>query len=468
MIRSIVIALGLTLGVGAHVAAPVAAATVPTSQAQVQLSFAPVVQQAAPAVVNIYAKRIVATRVSPFANDPFFRDFFGDFSRVEPRLQNSLGSGVILTSDGMVVTNYHVVGQATDIRVVLSDRREYQAQILLADEESDLAILKVENARNLPYLPMRQGDHVDVGELVLAIGNPFGIGQTVSSGIISGLARSGTATGNARGYFLQTDAPINPGNSGGALVDMHAELIGVNTSILTKSGGSNGIGFAIPVPLVAQFLKQAQEGKTSFERPWAGITAQPMDADIAASLGLDRPIGVLVVQMHPQSPFKSAGLEIGDIITAANGHEVNTPSELFYHLSVVGQGGRMTLTTVDQSGRRSQLDVDLIAPPQEAQINLTPYILREAEVLTGMAILNLSPELRYERRVPDGVQGVLVVDPGPVAARIGVRQGDIIMAVGSQEVNDISALGPLLARAGRVLNLTILRGGARVRLRAML
>jgi Do/DeqQ family serine protease len=454
----------VTLSIGSALGA----ATVPRSLAQVQLSFAPVVQQAAPAVVNIYAKRIVATRVSPFANDPFFQDFFGDFSRVEPRLQNSLGSGVILTSDGMVVTNYHVVGQATDITVVLSDRREFQAQIVLADEDSDLAILSIENVRNLPYLPLRRGDSVDVGELVLAIGNPFGIGQTVSSGIISGLARSGTATGNARGYFLQTDAPINPGNSGGALVDMNAELLGVNTSILTRSGGSNGIGFAIPAPLVAQFLQQAQSGKTTFERPWAGVTAQPMDADIAASLGFDRPFGVLIVQLHPQSPFKAAGLDVGDIITAANGHEVNTPSELFYHLSVVGQGGRMTLSTVDQAGQTAQRAVNLMAPPQEVQTSQTPYRLRTAEVLEGLEILNLTPELRYEQSIPNGVEGVFVVDPGPVAGRIGVRQGDVIIGVGSQAVTDISALGPLLARSGRVLTITILRGGARVRLRAML
>ncbi len=219
---------------------------VPTSQAEIQLGFAPLVKEAAPAVVNIYAKRVVAVRDSPFAGDPFFEGLFRDFGTVRPQVQNSLGSGVILSPDGIVVSNYHVVGEATDIRVVLADRREFNATVILGDEESDLALLRLDGAADLPALTLRDSDSVEVGELVLAIGNPFGVGQTVSSGIVSGLARSGTASGTGRGYFIQTDAAINPGNSGGALIDVNGALIGVNTSILTRSGGSNGIGFAIP------------------------------------------------------------------------------------------------------------------------------------------------------------------------------------------------------------------------------
>ena len=219
---------------------------VPESRAEISLSFAPLVREAAPAVVNIYARRVVETRRSPFAEDPFFGEFFREFGQRQPRVQNSLGSGVILSDDGIVVSNYHVIGQATDISVVLNDRREYSASVLLADEQSDLAILQLDGASDMPHLPLRDSDTVEVGELTLAIGNPFGVGQTVSSGIVSGLARSGVATGNMRGYFIQTDAPINPGNSGGALIDTRGRLIGINTSILTRSGGSNGIGFAIP------------------------------------------------------------------------------------------------------------------------------------------------------------------------------------------------------------------------------
>ena len=234
---------------------------VPESRAEISLSFAPLVREAAPAVVNIYARRVVETRRSPFAEDPFFGEFFREFGQRQPRVQNSLGSGVILSDDGIVVSNYHVIGQATDISVVLNDRREYSASVLLADEQSDLAILQLDGASDMPHLPLRDSDTVEVGELTLAIGNPFGVGQTVSSGIVSGLARSGVATGNMRGYFIQTDAPINPGNSGGALVDMNGDLVGINTQIVTRSGGSNGIGFAIPASLVAQFVAQARDGR---------------------------------------------------------------------------------------------------------------------------------------------------------------------------------------------------------------
>ena len=222
----------------ALLAAPLSAQQVPQSAAEVQLSFVPVVKQAAPAVVNIYAKVVREVRRTPLQSDPFFERFFRDpFADAKPRVQNSLGSGVILSADGIVVSNYHVVGMATDIRVVLNDRREFSARVLLGDEESDLAILKIDAPEPLPFLPLRASDTVEVGELALAIGNPFGVGQTVSSGIVSGLARSGGSGGQGRGYFIQTDAPINPGNSGGALVDMAGQLIGVNTSILTRSGG---------------------------------------------------------------------------------------------------------------------------------------------------------------------------------------------------------------------------------------
>ncbi|WP_417770698.1 trypsin-like peptidase domain-containing protein, partial [Stappia sp.] len=200
-------------------AAPVPASAetrVPQSAEEIRLSFAPLVREAAPAVVNIYARRVVAARRSPFADDPFFGSFFRDFGQAQPRVQNSLGSGVILSEDGIVVSNYHVVGQATEIRVVLTDRREFNAEVLLADEDSDLAILRLDGAHDMPHLLLRDSDGVEVGELVLAIGNPFGVGQTVTSGIVSGLARSGIATGNSRGYFIQTDAAITPATSGGA------------------------------------------------------------------------------------------------------------------------------------------------------------------------------------------------------------------------------------------------------------
>ena len=329
---------------------------VPTSQMEIQMGFAPLVKEAAPAVVNIYAKRVVETRQSPFQGDPFFQNLFRDFGTTRPQVQNSLGSGVILSGEGIVVSNYHVVGMATDIRVVLNDRREFAARVLLGDQQSDLAILQLINApKDMPHLTLRDSDTVDVGELVLAIGNPFGVGQTVSSGIVSGLARSGTAAGAGQGYFLQTDAPINPGNSGGALIDINGDLIGINTRILTRSGGSNGIGFAIPTNLVAQFVAQAKAGNDSFQRPWAGASGQPVDADMAESLGMDRPGGIVISSLHTASPLRKAGLAPGDVILAVDGQPVNTGSEMIFRMSVAGLGSEADLTVL-QKGRAANRD----------------------------------------------------------------------------------------------------------------
>ena len=266
---------------------------VPQNALEMQLSFAPLVKQAAPAVVNIYASRVTAARPTPFQSDPFFGRFFEQFGQRQPQVQNSLGSGVILSSTGIVVSNFHVVGMATDIRVVLADRREFEAHVLLGDRNSDLAILQLDGAKDLPSLPLRDSDGVEVGELALAIGNPFGVGQTVSSGIISGLARSGGASGAGRGYFIQTDAPINPGNSGGALVDIHGNLIGVNTSILTRSGGSNGIGFAIPVDMAKNIMQQLIT-TGHIVRGWIGIHFGEMTDEVKKYLNYKGKYGIYV------------------------------------------------------------------------------------------------------------------------------------------------------------------------------
>ena len=347
--------------------------TVPKSETEIKLSFVPLVKQAAPAVVNIYAKRIIEERRSPFSRDPFFRDFFRNFGQLQPRVQNSLGSGVILSADGYVVSNYHVVGGATDIRVVLNDGREISGNVILSDQESDLAVLKLNSDEVLPYLELRKSDTVEVGELVLAIGNPFGVGQTVTNGIISGLARTGIASGLAKGYFLQTDAPINPGNSGGALIDISGALIGVNTSILSRSGGSNGIGFAIPADLVGQFLIQAKEGRTSFIRPWAGMRGQPITFEMAASLGLPAMSGMIISELHKLSPFSLAGIQVGDIITKVDGLDINSPEEMLYRMSVGGIGTTVDVSYLSQSIIKS-LKIDLVEMPnvKAEQVTLGP------------------------------------------------------------------------------------------------
>ncbi|PWE32719.1 serine protease [Maritimibacter sp. 55A14] len=404
---------------------------VPQSPAQISLSFAPVVREVTPAVVNIYAKRVVAARRSPFADDPFFEDFFRNFGRPTPRVQNSLGSGVILSPDGLVVSNYHVVGQATEIRVVLNDRREYEAEVLLGDKEADLAVLRLKGAEGLPALALRDSDSIEVGDLVLAVGNPFGIGQTVSSGIISGLARSGLFVGNARGYFIQTDAAINPGNSGGALVDIEGRLVGVNTAILSRSGGSNGIGFAIPSNLVARFLDQARAGARDYTRPWAGMSGQAVDADLAIGLGLAEPRGMVVSALHPESPFAAAGLATGDVVVAIDEQPVNSPHEMLFRLSARGIGNVARVAYL-RDGARRVAELRLIPPPETPARD--PRTIAGETPLQGLNVSNINPAVIAETGLPLDAAGVLVTGVDGFVRRTGLRPGDILLEINTREI----------------------------------
>ncbi len=431
---------------------------VPGNETEIAIGFVPVVEAAAPAVVNIYAKRIVNVR-SPFSDDPFFQGLFRDFGTPRQRVENSLGSGVILGSEGIVVSNYHVVGDATDIRVVLNDRREFSARVLLSDQESDLAVLQMEGSPDMPALGLRDSDTVQVGELVLAIGNPFGVGQTVSSGIVSGLARSGTATGNLRGYFIQTDAPINPGNSGGALVDMNGDLIGINTSILSRSGGSIGIGFAIPSALVAQFVAQARAGNTRFERPWAGMDGQPVTADMAEGLGLDRPGGIVISQLHPVSPFLDAGFQPGDVIVAVDGQAVNTPAEMVYRMSVSGIGKRAEVSLF-REGEEDQAQVDLIVAPDSPA--RTPRVTGDSSAIPGMAVSTVNPAVIAEYGLSLSARGAVVDDPGKIGRRAGLRRGDVLRQINDVAVEDADMAEQLLKEAQRRLDLDVQRGARRL------
>lgn len=447
----------------AFLASPLVAQQVPTSAVDVQMSFVPVVKQAAPAVVNIYAKIVREVRRTPLQSDPFFERFFRDpFADPQPRVQNSLGSGVILSGDGIVVSNYHVVGMATDIRVVLNDRREFSARVLLGDEQSDLAILKIDAPDALPFLDLRASDSVEVGELALAIGNPFGVGQTVSSGIVSGLARSGGSGGSGRGYFIQTDAPINPGNSGGALVDTMGRLIGVNTSILTRSGGSNGIGFAIPADLVAAFVTQALQGAVEFERPWAGISGQPLDAEMAATLGFDRSGGIIISGLHAASPFLEAGLAVGDVVVRVGGEAVNTPSEMIYRMSVTGLGAQAEVVFI-RAGQEQTTQVALIAAPDlPARETVT---LPPSSVFPDLTLVRVNPAVLSELNLPLEVEGVAVLSAGAVAARAGLRAGDVIVALNGIAVARPDDVAVLLSGQVRRVDLVIQRGAQRISLR---
>lgn len=452
--------LRLVVVVFVSTALPAAAETsVPESAQQISLSFAPVVAEAAPAVVNIYARSEVRDRRNPFQGDPFFDQFFG--TNGPPRVQNSLGSGVITSAEGIVVSNYHVVENATDIRVVLADRREYSARVLLADKQSDLAVLKVDADAPLPALELADSDALQVGDLVLAIGNPFGVGQTVSSGIVSGLARSALQVGDGSGYFVQTDAPINPGNSGGALVDMAGRLVGINTAILTKDGGSNGIGFAIPSNLVAAFIAQAQAGETRFQRPWAGMTGQEVDGTLAEALGLDRPLGVMITALHPQSPLAAAGLAEGDVILSLGGAPVNTPQELLYRLTVLGNGPQAVSYLKEGATGEAQVTLGP-APDEPDRAQLT---VREDVILRGATLVRINPAVIAELHLPLDARGVAVTEATDFAREVGLQAGDVLVAINGEPLETPQDALVAASQPSRRWQIDLIRAGEPLRLR---
>ncbi len=435
---------------------------VPSGEAEIRLSFAPVVREVVPSVVNIYARRIVETQVSPFARDPFFSQFFGQFES-RPRLQNSLGSGVILGDGGIVVSNYHVVGNATDIRVVLADRREYDARMVLGDAETDLAVLELIDAPPLPALAFADSDAVEVGDLVLAVGNPFGVGQTVSSGIISASARSGHVGGRP-GYFIQTDAPINPGNSGGALVDMAGRLVGINTAIVTRSGGSNGIGFAIPAALVKQYVAQAEAGRRTLVRPWAGVTVQPIDGPLAEALGLDWPQGVLISALHRQSPFAAAGLRTGDVVTAIDGRPVDGGPEMLFRLLTLGVGVEAEVSYLRDNAERLAtvaLEPAPETPPRD------PVRIEARSVLNGLTAANVNPALISELGLPFDAAGVAVLEVEGAAQRTRLRPGDILHRINGVPIGDTDDLRRVLGTQARGYEIEFERDGRRAVVRLL-
>ena len=431
--------------------APAATAdeAVPGSQAEIELSFAPLVKKVAPAVVNIYTRRVVqAQAVSPFLSDPFFRRFFGDdfgFGRPTERIQNSLGSGVLVASDGLIVTNHHVVKDSDEITVVLADRREFDARVVTSDERTDLALLRIDPpAEPLPFLELRDSDDLEVGDLVLAIGNPFGVGQTVTGGIVSALARTRVGIGDF-GFFIQTDAAINPGNSGGALVGMDGRLVGINTAIFSRgNGGSIGIGFAIPSNMVATVIAAERTGGR-LVRPWIGAAGQGVTADLAEGVGLDRPGGVILKDLHPAGPAALAGLRVGDVVLAVDGRAVDDPSALRFRLATLPVGGKAKLS-VRRLGRDLDVDVDLVAAPEDPPRDET--VLDGAHPLTGATVANLSPALAEELSVDGAWRGVIIVTlrRGSIAHRAGLAPGDILLRVNDRETDTVAALREALDR----------------------
>ncbi len=406
----------------------------PRSMSDLKLSFAPIVGRAAPAVVNVFSKRVVRTSGSrsPFSGDPFFEQFFGrGFSAPQERVQNSLGSGVIVSPDGVIVTNNHVIEKMTEIKVVLHDRREFEAEVLLADPQTDLAVLRISASEPLPFLEFANSDRAEVGDVVLAIGNPFGVGQTVTSGIISALARTQVSISDYQ-FFIQTDAAINPGNSGGALVDIDGRLVGVNSAIYSRSGGSNGIGFAIPSRMVKQVIASAVDGG-ELTRPWIGASTSTITPELSRVLNLDRPIGAIIDDVWKGGPADTAGLKPGDVILKIDGAPVYDAETLRYRIGV-SDSDKTASVAYKRDGKDRTAKMTLSLPPDEP--GRDPHVLEGSHPLSGVTVDNLSPRYNDELGLDPLLTGVAVTDLNPrsYGARKGLRRGYRILSVNGQAV----------------------------------
>ncbi|WP_354297907.1 Do family serine endopeptidase [Phenylobacterium koreense] len=427
----------------------------PSDAATVKSSFAPVVRRAAPAVVNISSKRLV--RVRP---DPFWEMFGMGVPR--DRIQGSLGSGVIVRSDGIIVTNNHVVEGGQEITVALADRREYTARILLADPRTDLAVLKIDaGAERLPTLAIDDTGDAQVGDLVLAIGDPFGVGQTVTNGIVSALNRTADPNGDPANAYIQTDAAINPGNSGGALVDMDGDLIGVNSFILSRSGTSSGVGFAVPATIVKRVVETAAGGGQAVVRPWLGARTQTVTAEIARSMGLAAPQGALVADIWPNGPAAKAGLRQGDIIVSVDGRPAVDAAAVSYAISSRRPGETLRLGIRRGSGEQT-LNFRTEAPP--ATPARDQQVISGRNPFDGATVVNFSPAVADELGLdPFLGRGVLVTDISRgFAMNAGLRPGDLIRRVNGQEITSVRDLTGVLGRGGAQWQITIERNGQEV------
>jgi len=423
----------------------------PASAGEIKMSFAPVVKKAAPAVVNVYARGVVRQQVDPFW------EMFG-LGVPRERAVQSLGSGVIVRADGVVVTNNHVIQGAQEVMVALSDRRQLPAKVLLADARADVAVLKIDvGNEKLPVLALDTSDDVEVGDLVLAIGDPFGVGQTVTNGIVSALARTGP---DSDGVFIQTDAAINPGNSGGPLVDMDGDMIGLNSQILSRSGTSTGVGFAIPASVIKQAVQTAAGGGHALVRAWLGVKGQEVTSEIAQSLGLPRPQGVLVGDIYPGSVADRAGIEVGDVIMAVDGQPVNDPATADYRINAHDIGSQLKLDVRHGAVVRA---VTVRAEPAPATPAKDERTITGRNPLSGATVVNLSPATASELGVdPFAAKGgvlVTAISGQGYVREAGVRPGDFIVAVNGRQIQRTSELQPALATGQGAWSITVKRNG---------
>jgi serine protease Do len=432
------------------------------------VTFGPVVSRAMPAVVNISSSKVVKEQPQQgFFDDPFFRQFFGNRlpQQQQPRSERetSLGSGVVVSSDGYILTNNHVVDGATDVKVSFANKEEYPAKIIGTDKYTDVAVLKI-NKGGLTTLPFADSTKAEVGDVVLAIGEPFGLGQTVTMGIISAKGRAGLGIERFED-FIQTDAAINRGNSGGALIDTRGDLVGINTAILSgETGGNQGIGFAIPANLAKNIMDQIlKSGKVT--RGFLGITPQELTPDMARAFGISNTHGVAVATVVPDSPAAKAGLKVGDVIVAVNGNTVEDVNA--FRLQIAGFAPDTTVQLrVNRNGQTLDLPVKLGTFDLEAEAkgdnegNLPSG--GEKGALKGLSVQGLTPDIRQQLQVPEGTQGVVItdVDPDAAASAAGLQQGDIIVSVNRKPVNSVSEFNAAVREgASRDSTLLLVRRG---------
>ena len=432
---------------------------VPTSPQQLKLSFAPIVQRTQPAVVNVYAAKTVQAAVNPLLNDPIFRRFFGGGpGQLQPeQMQRSLGSGVMVDPSGLVVTNNHVIEGADQVKISLADKREFEAEIVLKDSRTDLAVLRIKDTKEkFATLDFANSDELLVGDVVLAIGNPFGVGQTVTHGIISALARTQVGITDYQ-FFIQTDAAINPGNSGGALVDLTGKLAGINTAIFSRSGGSQGIGFAIPANMVRVVVASAKSGGKAVQRPYLGARLQAVTPEIADTLGLKRPSGALVANVAPGSPSARAGLKLSDLIVAIDGQVVDDPNAFDYRFATRPLGGAAQIE-IQRGGKTVKLSVPLEVAPDTGRDEI---VIKSRSPFQGAKVANISPALADELRIDSNIEGIVVVeleDNAP-AQGVGFQKGDIILSVNNQKIAKTSDLDRIAKEPSRLWRITVVRGG---------
>jgi serine protease Do len=412
----------------------------PVDRAQsARVSYSAVVKKSAPSVVYVFSSKKVrrSESVDPFFNDPMFRRFFGppDQRGSGPResIQQGLGSGVIVTKDGYIVTNNHVVEGADEVRVAFGEpRKEFEAKIVGRDEKADVAVLKIDTT-GLPAIALGDSDQLEVGDTVLAIGNPFGVGMTVTHGLISALGRGGLGI-EAYEDFIQTDAAINPGNSGGALLDSDGRLIGINTAIISRTGGSNGVGFAIPVNLARSIIEQlVSTGQVN--RGFLGVTTQPLTSDLAEQFEVEQ--GALITDLAPGSAAERAGLQRGDIITRLNETQINDPRSLALAVGRLAPETEVTLHYV-RDGKAAALKLKLGRQSTRSLAGSNAGAGPDVGVLNGVGVSDLTPEFRAQFRAPADLAGALVtqVNPDSASARAGLQEGDVILELNRQRVKN--------------------------------